>query len=339
MKKTGILLINLGTPDSSAPSDVRRYLIEFLTDERVIDLPWLQRQFLVRGLIVPRRYKTSAKAYKEIWTSEGSPLLVHGNRLKAALQKELGGRFLVELAMRYQNPSIEVGLDALLKQGISDLIILPLFPHYASATTGSVHQKVMETLSRRHVIPKVTFIDQYCDHPGLLEAFCATAKAHPITDYDHVLFSFHGLPERQLTKVDCYNHCLSSSNCCEKIDAINKNCYAAQCYATATALAKRLEISRQKYTISFQSRLGKEPWLQPYTAQTIVDLAKNKKENVLVFCPSFVCDCLETLYEIKVEYAEDFRKAGGKQLTLVEGLNDSPAWVQGLRNIILEAHE
>ncbi|MBA3237869.1 MAG: ferrochelatase [Parachlamydiaceae bacterium] len=335
--KTGVLLINLGTPDSPAPKDVKRYLIEFLTDGRVIDLPWLQRQVLVRGFIVPRRYKISAKAYKEIWTCEGGPLLMHGKRLKIALQKELGEVFEVELAMRYQNPSIEVGLNSLIQKGVSKVIILPLFPHYASATTGSVQQKVMEILSKRQIIPKVTFIDQYCDHPGLIDAFCASAKAHTISDYDHVLFSFHGLPERQLTKVDCNKHCLKSATCCEKIAANNKNCYAAQCYATANAIAKNLQLSKENYTISFQSRLGKEPWLQPYTAQTIIDFAKNKKEKILVFCPSFVCDCLETLYEINVEYTEDFKKAGGKQLTLVDGLNDSLTWVQGLRKIIHEA--
>lgn len=333
---TGVLLINLGTPDSSSPENVRRYLTEFLNDGRVMDLPWLQRQFLVRGLIVPRRHRSSAKAYQKIWTSEGSPLLVQGKRLKIALQKELGEQFLVELAMRYKNPSIELGLNSLMNAEVDEILILPLFPHYASATTGSVHQKVMEILSQRQIIPKVTFLNKFYDHPGFIEAFCASAKVHFLSDYDHMLFSFHGLPERQLTKVDCHNHCLSSVTCCEKMTVNNRNCYAAQCYATATAIAKNLQISRKDYSICFQSRLGKEPWLQPYTAQKILELAKDKKEKILVFCPSFVCDCLETLYEIKVEYAEDFKKAGGKLLTLVEGLNDSPVWVKGLRRIILE---
>lgn len=334
--RTGILLVNLGTPASPSPTDVRRYLTEFLMDGRVIDEPWLKRFLLVRGLIVPSRYKTSAKAYQQIWTDEGSPLLIYGKRLRDALQIELGESFQVELGMCYQNPSIQSALESLMKIGVSRLLVLPLYPHYASATTGSAHQRVMEILSRQQIIPEVTFIDHYFDHPGLINAFCAIAKKHPLQDFDHFLFSFHGLPERQLTRADCHKRCLASKGCCEKTTPYNRSCYSAQCYATAKAIVKKLDLPNDQYSICFQSRLGKEPWLSPYTSQTIADCASQQKNKILVFCPSFVADCLETLYEIGIEYAHEFKAAGGTRLALVEGLNDHPSWIQGIKQIILE---
>lgn len=334
-KRTGVLLVNLGTPDSPHPNDVHRYLIEFLCDGRVIDMPWLKRQLLVRGAIVPRRYKLSAKAYQEIWTAAGSPLLVHSRNLQQALQVELGEFFPIELGMRYQNPSLESALEKLFKADISRLVILPLFPQYASATTGSVQQKVMELLSPRQVIPEVTFIDHYFTHPGLIAAFCAAAKEHAIENYHRILFSFHGLPTRQLIAASCHNHCLSAANCCEKLTATNRQCYAAQCYATAKAIAGALGLPPERYTVCFQSRLGKDPWLKPYTSEVIADCAAQKQDKILVFCPSFVCDCLETIYEIGIEYTADFKKVGGNLLTLVPGLNNHPVWVKGLKDIIL----
>ncbi|MGZ3633820.1 MAG: ferrochelatase [Parachlamydiaceae bacterium] len=334
--RTGVLLVNLGTPDSPRPEDVHRYLVEFLTDERVIDIPWLQRQLLVRTLIIPRRYKSSAKAYEHIWTSEGSPLLVYGKRLQQGLQELLGNNFIVELAMRYQNPSIEQTLQALLKLNLSHLIIVPLFPQYASATTGSVHQRVMEILSRHTVIPKLTFLDHFFDHPNFIQAHYTIAKKYAVEEYDHVLFSFHGLPERQILKADPYHQCLKSSTCCESLTPFNKHCYSAQCYATAHAIAERLNIPRNFYTICFQSRLGKEPWLAPSISDALHQCTKRNEKKVLVFCPSFVCDCLETLYEIGVEYANEFNAQGGSHLTMVEGLNDDPGWIHGLKEIILK---
>ncbi len=336
MKKIGILLVNLGTPASPHPKDVRHYLNEFLMDGRVIDKPWLTRFFLVRGLIVPFRYKSSAKAYQQIWTKEGSPLLVHGENLRRDLQQELGEDFIVEIGMCYQNPSLKKALDTLLKKEVSRLLVLPLYPHYASATTGSVHQKVMGILSKQQLIPEVTFVDHFFDHPGLINAFCEVAKKHSLSTFDHFLFSFHGLPERQLTKVDCHGRCLASNTCCKTVTQYNRSCYSAQCHATATAIVKALEIPQKSYSISFQSRLGKEPWLSPYTSKTITTLAKEKKNKILVFCPSFVCDCLETLYEIGIEYSHEFKAAGGENLTLVEGLNNHPSWIQGIKNIILD---
>lgn len=334
--KTGILLVNLGTPDSPAPGDVYRYLIEFLTDQRVIDSPWILRQLIVRGAIVPFRYKQSAKAYQEIWTEEGSPLLVYGKKVKVLLQKAMGSDYAVELAMRYRNPSIHDALQHLMKQDLKRLIILPLFPHYASATTGSVHQKIMEELSKALVIPETTFINSYATHPALIEAFCQTAQDYTLDDYDHILFSFHGLPEKHLKKSDRNDWCLQSEKCCQDLCQKNTSCYSAQCYSTAKEIARSLEIHPKKMSISFQSRLGKDPWLKPYTSNVIEELAAKGCKKLLVFSPAFVCDCLETIYEIGVEYALEFKKHGGCQLDLVPGLNDHPKWIHALKTIILD---
>lgn len=333
MMKTGVMLVNLGTPQSPAPKDVYRYLIEFLTDGRVIELPWLQRQLVVRGLIVPFRYRQSAKQYQQIWTKEGSPLMIYGQKVKDALQTTLGNKYLVELAMRYQEPSIEKGVASLLQAGVDHLIVLPLFPQYASATTGSVHQRVQEILSQYQVIPKLTLINNFATHPALINAFCTVASEYTVNEYDHILFSFHGLPEKHIIKADPHGKCLSRT-CCSQLNALNQNCYSAQCYATARAIAQGLGLSEERYDISFQSRLGKDPWLQPYTQAKIQQLAHDGKKKVLVFCPAFVCDCLETLYEIGIENAQEFQHAGGQKLELVRGLNDHPAWIHALRTII-----
>lgn len=337
-KKTGVLLVNLGTPDSSSSSDVYRYLIEFLTDRRVIDSPWLARQLLVRGLIVPRRYRESARIYKKIWTPEGSPLKIYGKQVEKALQKELGDEFLVALAMRYRTPSIVDALQSLINADVDRLLIFPLFPQYASATTGSVHQHVMEIISKWEFIPEVHFINNFATHPSLIDAFCSVASPFPKEQYDHVLFSFHGLPQKFLRKGDrSKKHCLQSDGCCKRLTSINKNCYSAQCHATANAIADQLNIKASDFSISFQSRLGKEPWIEPYTLDTINKLAISGKKRLLVFCPSFVCDCLETTYEIGIEYGEIFKHHGGECLDLVPGLNDDPSWIKALKQIILSS--
>lgn len=328
----GVLLVNLGTPNSPSPKDVYKYLIEFLTDERVIDTSWLKRQLLVRGVIVPSRYRQSAKAYQAIWMPEGSPLKVYGYRVKAALQSRLGDDFRIELAMRYCSPSIPETLDRL--KGVRQLIVLPFFPHYASATTGSVHQKVMEELVTWDIIPETVLISHYETHPGMIQAFCSAAAPYTLSDYDHILFSFHGLPKRLLCKADRNQHCLKTENCCAQLTSINQDCYSAQCHATARSIAKALKINSDRYSISFQSRLGKEPWLEPYTSEVINNFPKQGKKKVLVFCPSFICDCLETTYEIGVEYAQEFKHSGGIQLDLVPGLNEQPQWIDALIDLI-----
>ncbi len=337
MSKIGVLLVNLGTPDSATPKDVRKYLTEFLTDERVIDYPWLKRQILVRGIIVPNRYKESAKNYARIWTAEGSPLKIYGIKVRALLQESLGDAFQVELAMRYQNPSIACTLDQM--KNCSQLTVIPLFPQYASATTGSVYQKVMEELSSWKTLPEVRFVNNYPIQPQMIAAFCARAREVDLENYDHFMFSFHGLPERQIYSADSQNYCLKEANCCAKICSKNLNCYSAHCHATAKAIAEQLGIDQKLFTICFQSRLGKEPWLRPYTSDVIEELAHKGKKNILVFSPAFVCDCLETIDEIGREYRNEFLKLGGNKFDLVQGLNEHPLWIEALKNIVLQKEE
>lgn len=336
-KKTGVLLVNLGTPESPDPKDVKRYLTEFLTDPRVIDTSAIVRQLLVRGVIIPRRYKASAASYKEVWTPQGSPLMVYGRSVAQKLQHEMGDEVVIELAMRYQNPSIRAAIQKLLQNNIDHLIVLPLFPQYASATTGSVHQKVMDEIRNEWILPQMTFIDSYYDHPKMLDTFVAQAQAFDIEDYDHILFSFHGLPERQLRKADRSGSCcLKRENCCQVMDDANKTCYSAQCHATAYGIIERLGLKKDRYSICYQSRLGSEPWLQPYAAEVIEQLAKKGCKKILCFCPAFVADCLETLYEFSVENKEEFQKYGGESLDLVPSLNDHPMWIEALKEIIAQ---
>jgi ferrochelatase len=333
----GVLLINLGTPDAPTRSAVHRYLSQFLTDGRVIDINPIARNILVRGIIAPFRSGKSAAAYKILWTKEGSPLKVFGYSLREKVQHELGDNYMVEIAMRYQKPSIEEALNKLMKAAVSEIIVLPLFPQYASATTGSVHEEVMRLLTKQQVIPKINFINSYFDHPKLIEAFVERAKAYNLEDFDHILFSFHGLPKRHLVKGDLSGvHCMKKENCCNTICDNNKFCYSAQCHATAYAIVKALNINEEKYSICFQSRLGRDPWLEPYTSDMLKKRRVAGDKKILVFCPAFVADCLETTVEISDEYAEEFEKLGGEHLELVEGLNDSPKWVEAACQIIKE---
>ncbi|MFV0339322.1 MAG: ferrochelatase [Parachlamydiaceae bacterium] len=331
--RKGVLLVNLGTPKSPAFKDVWRYLIEFLTDPRVIDFPWLKRQLLVRGLIVPLRIRNTMASYKEIWTKQGSPLAIYTENTKKLLQKRLGSDYIVESAMRYPSASCENALDSLLKQPLSELLILPLFPQYASATTGSVFDHITALLKTRQTIPTVRFLSCFHDHPGLIDAFHAQAAPFPLNNYDKVLFSFHGLPVRQLIKADRMNRC-GEKDCCSKAQPNPDLCYAAQCHSTGHALAKKLSLPQDCYEITFQSRLGKEPWLTPFTVDRIQALAKGGAKRLLIFCPAFVADCLETLYEIQIEYNELFQKAGGEKIDLVPSLNDSPKWIDLLEELV-----
>lgn len=332
---TGILIVNLGTPDEPNRAAVHRYLQQFLLDPRVIDIPALQRNLLVRGIIVPFRAGKSAAAYRQLWTSEGSPLKFYGERLVEQVRARLGAGYVVELAMRYQNPSIESALERLLAAGVAKIKVLTLFPQYASATTGSVHDEVMRILRTRQVIPALELINSYCTYAPMIELFAENArKKHDLAHYDHILFSYHGLPQRQLRKADTFRHCLERADCCDTLTPVNQFCYSAQCYATTRALAERLGLRREQYTVCFQSRLGREPWTQPYTVQVIENLAKSGVKRLLVFCPAFTADCLETLIEIGEEYREDFEKWGGEHLDLVESLNDRPEWAAAVAELV-----
>ncbi len=331
--KTGVLLVNLGTPDSPSVSDVRSYLSQFLNDPRVIDIPWLLRKILVNGIIVPFRAPKSAKIYKKLWTANGSPLLLHSKRVQALLQKEVNDTHDVYLAMRYKNPSIPSVLEEMRKKNYTKIVVLPMFPHYASASTGSALDEVMRVIRTWWVIPELKIISQYYDHPLFIDAFVARGKQYNLGDYDHVLFSYHGLPERQVDKV--YNEDLCSDRDCEhEITDENKYCYKATCFATTRLLAEKLNIPQEKYTVCFQSRLDKK-WLEPFSDKVVEDCAKKGMKKLLVFSPAFTADCLETIIEIGDEYQEIFEEHGGEKIQLVESLNDHPVWIQCLKELIL----
>lgn len=332
--KKGILLVNLGTPDAPTRSAVYRYLKQFLLDPRVIDYPWLKRQLLVRGIIVPFRSGNSAKLYEQLWTKDGSPLKIYGEKVSAGVQEVLGDDYVVELAMRYQQPSIESAMMKLRKAQVSEIVVFPMFPQYASASTGSAHEEVMRVLSTWQTIPPIRFINSYCDKEEVIDIFIENARKYKLEDYDHILFSYHGLPQRQLKKADDCNHCLQSSNCCDNLTVVNQFCYSAQSYATTTAIAKKMNLQPEDYTTCFQSRLGKEVWTQPYTSSVIEEQAKKGAKKILVFSPAFVADCLETIVEVKVEYQEEFEELGGEHLDLVESLNDNPKWIKAIADMV-----
>ncbi len=338
MAKKGILLVNLGTPDSPETKDVRKYLNEFLMDPRVIDINPVSRALLVKGIITPFRSPKSAKLYREIWDKEtGSPLLHYSKLQHQALQQRLGDEYQVELAMRYQTPSIESALNKLKASLVESIQIIPLFPQYASASTGSVQEKVMELISQWQTIPPVSFINSFHDNELMIETFANNGRKYDPESYDHILFSFHGLPQRQLIKCDhTGNYCLKKDGCCDTINDVNKFCYSAQSHHTAKLIAEKLGIPKEKYTICFQSRLGSDPWVQPYTTNVVAQLAKEGKKRLLVFCPAFVADCLETVYEVTEEYGGEFKALGGEQVQLVESLNDSPTFIDALEKMVRE---
>ena len=336
MGKQGVLLVNLGTPDSPSTSDVRTYLGEFLMDGRVIDVPLVLRAILVKGIIVPFRGPKSAKLYKAIWSdTTGSPLMHYSIIQKDLLQQRLGEDYHVELAMRYQNPSIESALKLLKDAQVTSIKVIPMFPHYASASTGSVMDKVMKLVRKWQTIPNISFINSFHDDERMIEAFSDNGRKHHPETYDHILFSFHGLPQRQLRKSDHSKlHCMKVENCCSVLTENNKFCYSAQCHDTARLIAEKLELPKEKYSVCFQSRLGKDPWVQPYTSVVIEQLAKKGVKRLLVFCPAFVADCLETVYEVSVEYGDEFKELGGEHVQLVESLNDHPLWIDSLEGLV-----
>jgi protoporphyrin/coproporphyrin ferrochelatase len=331
-KKTGVLLMNVGTPDSPKVGDVRKYLSQFLNDPRVIDISWIARKLLVNAIIVPFRAPKSAKLYEEMWTPEGSPLLIHSRNFRDGLQVELGDDYQVEIAMRYQNPSIEEGLEKIRKNNPDRIIVLPMYPHYASSSTGTCIQAVMDIASKWWVIPEMVFINQFYDLPSYVECFAERGREFNLEDYDHVLFSYHGLPVRQVDKV--YDDGLCADHDCEiGVTDENKFCYKATCYETTRRIAEKLNLSPERYTVAFQSRLDQK-WLEPFSDKVVEEKAKAGVKRMLVFSPAFVADCLETLIEIGDEYQEIFEENGGEKIQLVPSLNDHPAWVSTMAEFI-----
>jgi len=333
MSKQGILLVNLGSPDSPDVPQVRQYLKEFLMDGRVIDLPLPLRWFLVNCMIIPRRAEQSAHAYRSIWSPHGSPLVATGRTVAHRLEAVLD--MPVAISMRYRAPSVSLGLRRLHKAGVRDLLIVPLFPHYAMSSyeTAMLHveekiKALMPGISRRYLPP-------IFEEPEYLDALAATATGTLTDDFDHLLFSFHGLPLRHLRKADPTGvHCMGSANCCSVDSPARPTCYRAQCYATARGVAERLRLPAGKWSVAFQSRLGRDPWMRPYTEETLGSLGKRGMQRLFVICPAFVADCLETLEEIAIRGRETFRAAGGGELTLIPCLNTHPAWIDALSSMI-----
>lgn len=333
--KKGILLVNLGTPDSPSTTNVRKYLTEFLNDPRVIDINPVGRFLLVNGIIVPFRAPKSAKLYRAIWTQEGSPLLIHTKNLTDKVRTQLGDDYVVEYAMRYQNPSIASALDKLREAKVSSITVLPLYPHYASSSTGSTIEKVMKELEKWEVMPEVKMISKFYDNEGYLNAFVEKGQKYDFSKYDHVIFSYHGLPERHIEKGSKHygsDYC-QLGKCCNTLNKSNQFCYRANCFYTTRELVKRLGIPENKYTTTFQSRLNNR-WIKPYSDKVIEDLAKNGAKRILVFSPAFVADCLETIYEIGTEYQEIFHEHGGDKVDWVESLNDSDTWVKAVVEMV-----
>eukprot|EP01012_Entosiphon_sulcatum_P009766 TRINITY_DN15592_c0_g1_i1.p1 TRINITY_DN15592_c0_g1~~TRINITY_DN15592_c0_g1_i1.p1 ORF type:complete len:391 (-),score=62.80 TRINITY_DN15592_c0_g1_i1:36-1208(-) len=326
--RVGVMLVNLGTPDSTAVGDVRKYLREFLSDGRVIDIPAALRWALVNLVIAPFRAPSSAALYRKICDPQrGLPLAYHSRDLATKVQESLGDDYCVELAMRYQSPSLASALARLRAQEIRKLVVVPLFPQYASATTGSVIQRVMELVKDWRVIPSVEFVSNFLEDDKFLAAWEANARQHMNQEgFDHVVFSFHGVPESHLRKES--DKCKCDDSCCGTYDATNRLCYRAQCFQTSRLLANKLGLAEGAYTVSFQSRLGRAKWVGPYTDHITAELPSKGFKKVLVFSPAFVADCLETTEEVGCQFYEIFKHHGGDRWQLVESLNSSPLFVE-----------
>jgi protoporphyrin/coproporphyrin ferrochelatase len=326
-----ILLVNLGSPDSPSVPDVRRYLNEFLMDGRVIDVAWPLRRLIV-GMILINRPKESGHAYEKVWTKDGSPLVVTSRHVQKLLQARL--TVPVELAMRYQNPSIESAVKSLSAKGAKDVLLIPMFPHFAMSSYETAVVRVQEVAAKLAPQMKLTVQPPYFDQSDYIAALVASATDFLRQDYDHLLFSYHGIPERHLAKSDPTGcHCLKVPNCCEVPSPAQATCYRAQCFATTAAFVKLAGVPKEKYSVSFQSRLGKDPWLKPYTDYELPRLANEGKKKMLVICPAFVSDCLETIEEIGMRGCEEFMAGNGKEFTRIPCLNEHPAWISALEKM------
>lgn len=329
----GVLLVNLGSPDSPSVHDVRKYLREFLMDGKVLDAPWPVRFCVVNFAILPTRPKESAHAYRKIWTPAGSPLIVISRNLRDKLQERVS--VPVELAMRYQHPTILSALRKLAERRVSELLVIPLFPHYAMSSYESAAERV-QTLAARWA-PQMTVRLQppYYDAPEYIEALAASAQNALETGYDHLLFSFHGIPERHLFRSDKTGcHCFKVDNCCAVPSPAHATCYRAQCFKTVAAFVTKAGVAPEKYSVAFQSRLGRDPWLRPYADQEIEKFPARGIKKLLVICPAFVSDCLETIEEIGIRGRETFLQAGGQEFGLIPCLNEHPQWLLALEKLV-----
>ena len=329
----GVLLINLGSPDSPSVADVRRYLREFLMDGRVLDAPWPVRFCIVHFAILPFRPKHSAEAYQKIWTPDGSPLVVTSRNVQAKLQQRVS--MPVELAMRYQNPSIPQAVRSLAQKGVDEVLVIPLFPHYAMSSFETAIERVKEVAAALAPQMRLKVQPPCFEDPDYITALVGSAQDYLKRDYDHLLFSFHGLPERHLRKSDPTGcHCLASENCCTTASPAHATCYRAQGFKTVAAFVKQAGVPEGKYSVAFQSRLGRDPWLKPFTDQELPRLAQKGVRKLLVMCPAFVSDCLETIEEIGMRGREMFLAAGGTECTLIPCLNEHPLWLDALAKMV-----
>jgi len=338
-ERVGVLLINIGTPDAPRPREVRRYLRQFLGDPRVLDIPALPRWLLLNAVILPTRPRRSAEAYAKVWSDAGSPLRIHSESLKSALQQRLGSSYVVELGMRYGHPGLAEGIDALLRQDVARVVLFPLFPQYASSSTGTALEAALELIARRwNVLPTAT-VGPFYDDPGFIGALAASAgPALREFQPDHVLMSYHGLPERQIRRSDASGaHCLEHASCCDRVVVANRHCYRAQAFATSRALAAALTLPSDRWSVAFQSRLGRTPWIRPYTDVRIPELAAQGVRRLAVLCPSFVADCLETVEEIGMRARDQWHELGGEAFLCVPCINADAAWVEAAEALVRSA--
>jgi protoporphyrin/coproporphyrin ferrochelatase len=332
--KKGVLLVNLGSPDSTTTKDVKKYLGEFLMDERVIDIPYLVRALLVKGIILNTRPRKSAKAYRKIWWPEGSPLIVLSKRLHKKVQEKV--ELPVALAMRYGNPSLEFGLQQLVNQGVTNVLVVPLYPQFAMATTETILVLAQQLVEQKFPTLQLESLPAFYNKKDYIQNLAASIQEYKNSfQPDYILFSYHGVPERHIKKSDVTkSHCKIDGQCCITSSAAHEFCYRHQCYETTRQVAEALGLEEGTYSTSFQSRLGRDPWLQPYTDATIDGLAQKGIKKLAVATPAFVSDCLETLEEIGMEAAHSFKENGGEDFLAIPCLNDSDDWVTTLSNWI-----
>lgn len=330
--KKALLLINLGTPESATKKHVRKYLFNFLNDKRVIDLPWVARKLLVNLIIVPFRTSKSTKIYKKLWTPQGSPLLIYLNNLVEKLQKKLDKEYTVFGAMRYGKPALKTVLNKIKEKNFEELIVFPLFPQYASSTTGSIFDFLMQHIKTWEVFPKIRLIDQYYSHDAFIEAFSEQINKYNPDNFDKIIFSYHGLPIRQINKVHKHVN-YQTCNCEKEMPTHGTHCYKATCYQTTRLLVQKTGMTESKTLTAFQSRLS-EGWLSPFADEVVKKQAKKGVKKLLIIAPSFVADCLETEVELNQEYKEIFEQNGGENFMMVKSLNDNNLWIDAICKII-----
>lgn len=330
----GILLVNLGSPKSTRVEDVKEYLDEFLMDEKVIDYRWFFRSLLVQGIILRTRPAKSAEAYKTVWTDEGSPLIVITRQIQQKLQKLVD--IPVEIGMRYAEPSIESGIRSLTEKGVTEIVLFPLYPQYAMSTTETVVDKAEEVRKKHFPNVRISYVQPFYNRDIYIDCLAESIREKLPEHYDALQFSYHGVPERHIYKTDPTNTC-NLNDCCSRAEnPSHQFCYRHQCYKTTELVTEKLNIPREKTVVSFQSRLGKDKWMEPYTDETLEALPKKGVKNLAIVCPAFVSDCLETLEEISVEGREEFLHAGGQNFHYIPCLNDEDRWIEVVKTLCEE---